>query len=358
MKIFELSQRIQDSILQCLRDVPFIRKLDFDFGQPDSPSDLTIEVATDHDVCHLIVAIRRSGQPRYAREAVAVLSMHLGKSSKRAYPIFAAPFVSKPAAEICMNSGAGYIDLAGNCRLAFDGIYIERQGRPNKYVSHRSLRSIYQARSSRVLRALLFNPSLPWKLSDLSEASGVSIGQVFNVKKALIDREWAVFDKDGLKLVQPQQLLRDWGTHYSYRKNSLFDFHSLEALPEMESKLAERLSAEGLRYAFTSFSAFARMVPAASPTHVFAYIDSDINHIAALLGLKPADSKPNVTLMLPYDEGVFYGMKQIEGAKTVSQMQTYLDLIGIRGTGEEAAEILFKQVIQKKWQPDTTAEAI
>jgi hypothetical protein len=358
MKSAEISHKIQELLIQRLKAVPHVHHLDYWFGRDDSLSDLTIEVTADQDVYRLLVVIKVSGQPRYAREAVALLAMELSKSSKSGYPVFAAPFVSKAAAQICMETGTGYIDLAGNCRLAFDGIYLERQGHPNRFMSRRSLHSLYQARSSRVLRALLFNPNLTWKLSDLSQAAGVSIGQVFNVKKVLIDREWAKFDKEGLRLVQPEQVLRDWGEHYSFRKNTFSPFHSTETISEMEHKVAERLSAEGLRFALTSFSACARMVPAVSYTHVFAYVDGDINHIAALLDLKPADSEPNLTLMLPYDEGVFYGMKQIEGIHTVSKIQAYLDLIGLKKTGEEAAEILFGQVIQKEWQPGPIAAEI
>jgi hypothetical protein len=225
-------------------------------------------------------------------------------------------------------------------------------------VSNRSLRSLYQARSSRVLRALLFNPNLTWKLADLSKAAGVSIGQVFNVKKALIDREWAVFDKNGLKLVQPEQVLRDWGAHYPFPKNTLVDFHSSATPPEMEAKLAACFSDEGLRYAFTAFSASTRLVPSAVYSRVFAYIDSDIDPIAALLDLKPADSEPTLTLMLPYDDGVFYGKKEIQGIHTVSPIQAYLDLVGLKGTGEEAAEALFQQAIQKQWQSDTISASI
>lgn len=335
-----------------------MQNLDFDTDCKDSPSDLKIEVATDQDVHQLVVAIRGSGQPRYAREAIALLSMELGKSSRSGYPVFAAPYISKSAAEICLEGGAGYMDLAGNCRMAFGGIYIERQGQPNKFVPNRSLRSLYQARSSRVLRALLFNPNLTWKLSDLSKAAGVSIGQVFNVKNVLVDREWAVFDKNGLKLIQPEQALRDWGAHYPFQKNTLVDFHSSATPPEMEVKLAARLSDEGLRYAFTAFSAFTRLVPSAVYSRVFAYVDGDIDPIAALLDLKPADSEPTVTLMLPHDDGVFYGMKEIQGIHTVSPIQAYLDLVGLKGIGEEAAEALFRQAIQKEWESDTISASV
>jgi len=352
MKKRDFADNIRDLLIRCLRAVPHVRNVDWEIGDADSSADLTINVSTDQAVHQLGVAIRGSGQPRYAREAVALLSLELGRSSRSSYPVFTAPHISRSAAEICLEAGAGYMDLAGNCRIAFNGIYIERQGQPNKFASSRSLRSLYQARSSRVLRALLFNPNLTWKLSDLSEAAGVSIGQVFNVKNVLIDREWAVFDKNGLKLIQPEQVLRDWGAHYQFQKNTLFDFRSSATPPEMESKLADRFSDEGLRYAFTAFSASNRLVPATSYTRVFAYVDSNIEHIAALLDLKPTDSEPAVTFMLPHDDGVFYGMKEILGAYTVSSIQAYLDLIGLKGTGKEAAEALLRQIIQKEWQPD------
>ncbi len=50
-----------------------------------------------------------------------------------AYGVFMAPYVSPKTAEICTKEGVGYIDLAGNCRLSFDGVFIERQGIPNPF---------------------------------------------------------------------------------------------------------------------------------------------------------------------------------------------------------------------------------
>jgi hypothetical protein len=345
-----INQTIRELLLQCLRNVPAVRNINNVPDDPNSLAYLAVDVDIDCETFRLVVEIGNNGQPRYARDAVARLFMKSGPSPANTYPIFAAPFISKSAAEICREAGAGYIDLAGNCRLAFDRIYIERQGQPNRHVSRRSLRSLYQTRSSRVLRALLFDPNLKWKLADLSVAAGVSIGQVFNVKKSLVDREWAVFEKDGLQLTQPDQVLRDWGKHYTFEKNTLLNFRSPDTLSEMESRLAHRFTERKLRYALTSFSAFARLAPAVEHNRVFAYVDMDADRAAEVLQLNPVDSEPDVTIMLPYDEGVFFGMKEIEGMNTVSPIQAYLDLAGLKGAGEEAAETLFNQVIQKEWE--------
>ena len=349
-------------MLQCLREVPAIRNLNCTSAGTDSPSDFVIEVDTGRETYLLMVETGKNGQPRYARDAIARLSLKSGRSPSRAYPVFAAPFISKAAAEICIEGGAGYIDISGNCRLAFGGIYIERQGYPNRFVSRRSLQSLYRARSSRVLRALLFAPNLKWKLTDLSTAAGVSIGQVFNVKKALIDREWAVFEKEGLRLTQPEQLIRNWGEQHRHRKNTLYNFHSSDLPPEIESKLARHFSQQGLRYALTSFSASERLAPAGKKDPVFFYVDTsadtDIDRAANLLELEPAATGSNVTLMLPYDEGVFFGMREIRGVNTVSPVQAYLDLAGLGKKGDDAAEILFSQVIQKEWQPHSSSPGI
>lgn len=350
MNNLDIKQQILDLLLQNLREVPVVRDVNYALDKTDSPADLEIEVDTYRDIYRLIVEIRNNGQPRYARDTVAQLSLKAGRSPGNTYPVFAAPFVSNSAAEICRQANTGYIDLSGNCRLAFNGIYIERQGQPNRFVTRRSLRSLYQSRSSRILRALLFDPNLKWKLKDLSLAAGVSIGQVFNVKSALIDREWAEFEKDGLCLTQPEQVLRDWGKDYTYSKANLFNFHSPDTPSEIEARLVDRFSEKGLRYALTSFSAAARMAPDVEQKHVYAYVDADINQVTDLLQLKPANSEPNVTLILPHDEGVFFGMREIDGANTVSPIQAYLDLISSKDSGDAAAESLFTHVIQKEWE--------
>ena len=350
MKDADLPQNIMELLLQCLQEVPSVTKLHDTPDKTDSRADLVIEAVTGRETFRLIVGISSNGQPRYARETVALLSMQLSHSPENTYPVFAAPFISKSAAEICREAGAGTIDLAGNCRLAFDGIYIERQGRPNRFVSKRSLKSLYETRSSRVLRALLFDPNLKWKLTDLSEAAGVSIGQVFNVKKALVDREWAVFDKHGLKLTQPVQILRDWGKNYSLYKNTLFHFHSSETPAVLESRLAGVFSKKRWRYALTSLSAYRYLASIGESAGVYAYVDGNAEQTADFLHLARADSESNVTLMLPHDEGVFFGMQEMEGLNVASPIQTFLDLVGMEEKGEEAAETLFLQVIEKAWQ--------
>ncbi|MEJ2247801.1 MAG: type IV toxin-antitoxin system AbiEi family antitoxin, partial [Acidobacteriota bacterium] len=335
MKKSDIAKKILDLLLECLRNVPNVRNLNGSLLEADS-ADLDIEVQTNLDTHCLIVAVRNNGQPRYAREAIAQLLLKSNRSPENTWLVFAAPFISESAAAICLETGAGYIDLSGNCRLSFNGIFIEQQGRPNRFLTRRSLKSLYQARSTRVLRALLFDPKLKWKLADLSTAAGVSIGQVYNVKKSLVDREWAEFDTDGLRLIQPEKLLRNWGDNYAHKEESLSNFRTSIPLSEMESSLTDRLSNKGLSYALTAFSASARFTSFRNITHSYIYIDRDMDRAPELLELKPSDPS-NITLMIPYDEGVFFGMREVEEVNVVSPVQAYLDLAALGNDGEEAA---------------------
>lgn len=82
---------------------------------------------------------------------------------------------------------------------------------------------------------------------------------------------------------------------------------------------------------------------------VMAYVGGEIQELVEPLMIKPVPSGANVLLLSPYDEGVFYRTQEVEGHKLVSPIQMYLDLLGYRGRGEEAAQALFEQIIQTIW---------
>jgi len=361
MKIYNSTNKITDVLLHCLREVPAVREVRSPADTTPSGAGPLLEVETDRGTHRLLIEAVDNGQPRYAREALARLLIRAGQVPGNNYPVFAAPFIAESSAEICRQMGAGSVDLAGNCRLAFDGIFLERRGLPNRFVSGRAVRSLYQARSSRVLRALLFDPALKWKLRDLGEAAGVSIGQVFNVKKGLLDREWAEWGEGGLRLLRPERVLRDWGDHYAYDRNALYGYSALRPAEETETLLARLFSGQGIRYAVTSFSAWARLAPSAGHHRVFVTVDAAgraaVERAAARLKLEPVAGGPpgaggaDVTLMIPHDEGVFFGMREIGGVHTVSPVQAYLDLSGLRSAGRAAAEDLLVRVIRREWSP-------
>jgi hypothetical protein len=325
--------------------IPFLKVVSID-RQRDGV-DLMVNLAQNGKKQILIVELKNNGQPRMAREAVNQL-IRYRDSFPDSYSVFMAPYISPQAADICLKDGVGYIDFAGNSYLSFGQVYIEQTGRPNPFKTKRDLTSLYSPKASRVLRVLMNNPGRTWKIQDLANEAGVSFGQIANVKKLLLDREWVV-RKDGFSLIEPWKLLEEWSNAYTYRKNEVRSFYSLQSIPEIEAHLARVCGEKGMEYALTGFSGAARFTPAVRYNRAMAYVSTMPEMMAPLLDLKEVESGANLMLLGPYDEGVYSGTQVIDDIRIVSPVQIYLDLKSYKGRGEEAAEALLRDVIKPKW---------
>ena len=68
-----------------------------------------------------------------------------------------------------------------------------------------------------------------------------------------------------------------------------------------------------------------------------------------VLDLRRVPSGANVSLWIPRDQGVFYGLRDLEGIRTVSPVQIYLDLRALGGRGEDAARFLLDTNLRPQW---------
>jgi len=99
----------------------------------------------------------------------------------------------------------------------------------------------------------------------------------------------------------------------------------------------------------TGFSGAARYAPSVRYQRAMAYVSRDVERITQNLSLKEVTSGANFTLLTPYDEGVLYGTRAVEGICIASPVQVYLDLFGMKGRGEEAAQAMLDEVIRRSW---------
>jgi len=223
----EIEGEAKKALMSVLEKIPFLKITSVE--REANGADILVNLAIDDKKQVLVVEVKSNGQPRLAREAVNQL-MRYRNAFPNAYLIFMAPYISPQAAEICMKDGVGYLDFAGNCYLSFGQVYIEQTGKPNPFRTRRDLVSLFSPKSSRVLRVLLNNPGRAWKTQELADEARVSLGQVSNVKKLLLDREW-ITKQDGFLLSEPWLLLVEWADAYSYRKNEVRNFYSLKSIP-------------------------------------------------------------------------------------------------------------------------------
>jgi len=335
-----------------LAEVPFLRVKriihEKEVSANGPHADLWVDLLVNGRPERLLVEVKGSGQPRFAREAANAL-FRLRHLDPKVYLIFMAPYISPESAEIITAGGFGFIDFSGNCFLSFKRVFIKKENQPNQSRIRRELRKLYSPKAERVLRVLLMNPKRHWRIEELADEAQVSPAHVYNVKERLKDREWAATAKAGLTLSQPEALLREWADNYAFKRHQRFDFFSLKESKDIEKELANFCSSHELRYALTGFSAAERLASYARHLQVAAYINSGPEQIANVLGLKKVPSGSNVILLLPYDEGVFYQPAFADGQESVSPIQAFLDLKHLGGRGADAAEFLFSEVIRKTW---------
>jgi hypothetical protein len=343
-----LEQGIQ-ALKECFQLIPSVEIVPFERDAWEGEADFLMYVRTRSANQLIFVEVKSPGTPKNVRNVVNSLSSVL-RRNPAGYGMVVAPYVSPKSAEICASAGMGYLDLSGNCRIAFQEVFINRQNFPNKYPYKAGLSSLYSPKAERILRVLLTYPYRPWKTLTLADEAQVSPGMITHVRRKLDEEEWIESNPEGFQLIQPATLLQDWAENYSFRKSITLDCYSIKNLAEVEKEIAEACDALSIRYALTSFSASNRLAPMVRHPRVTAYIDQSTNRLAEKLSMKPVESGANVALVRPYDAGVFWNAQEVEGIKIATPIQVYLDLVNNRGRGEEAATFLYREVIEATWQ--------
>ena len=299
------------------------------------------------------VEVKKLGEPQYAYAAFRQLGEYR-RADPEAMPVFAAPYVSPETAKLCRRENIGYFDLSGNCEIAFGDVYIHIEGKPNLFVRPRSLRSLYQPKAERVLRVLLTGPIKPWRIQALAEEAKVSVGQAFKVKELLREWEWLTETEQGFLLTNPEDLLDDWALHYCYDKHHAVQYYTLCSIDDFAQIFSAECQRRNIPCAFTAFAAAARYAPYATYRKVSAYLPQQTAEVKELvrlpsLQLAPVETGADVTLLSPYDDGVFYGVQQRQELLLASPLQTYLDLQSTGGRGREAADVLLGQEVIPNW---------
>ena len=329
-----------------LEKVPIlqVKGIDTEAVSRDWEPDLIVRLLVDGRPHQLVCEYKSNGQPRYARSAMLELRNYVAHRAPKATPVFIAPHISPAVRQLCEEGGVGYLDLAGNARIAFGGVFIERTVADKPAAQQRELKSLFRPKSAQVLRAMLREPGRAWRVTELSETSGVSLGHVSNVRTGLIDREWAHASDDGLVLSEPNALLDAWRGSYTAPPGERRSFYTPLHGSALETAARSALrsdSGTGLA-AFASFSAAQWLAPyARTGTHYFFADEEGLRRLQAALKLTPSSKGDNVVITVPMDLGLLADtVEPAPGAVCTSPVQTYLDLAIAGERGAEAADHL------------------
>src|SRR2546427_12076295 len=295
----------------------------------------------------VVLEVASLGQPRQIRAAVTRLN-EIRRELPGAHPVAAAIYIGPQSARILKSNNLGFVDLSGNCYLAFENVLIEKEGKRNVRPSTRPLRSLFAPRATRVVRVLLIEPGRAWRLEELGKAAAVSLGHSHNVVKRLEELAWAVRDDDQrIRLSKPADLLEAWCESYTYRANEITSYLAPERVTrKFMGEVARVAAGEGRRYAFTLNAGATLLVPSLRLPTVHCYLEGDPTAVAQALGLRPAtEADGTLHILEPYDRGVLHGAYEKGGLKVGCLPQLYADLVHYERRGPEQAEHLRREAM-------------
>ncbi len=303
-------------------------------GRPD----LVLHLGGDRLI---VVEVKGSDDVATLERAAAQVENYIGH--QKGIGIVAVPYMGPKARTWAEKAGVSWADLSGNADIRGEGLCIVVSGQKNRYASPGRPSNPFTPRFSRVSRALLKEADRWWRQADIASKVGLPSGTVSKVVQRLDALELIERNaSDEIRARAPSVLLDSWVQRYRFDHHILRRYHivarsGVEAL----AALAEALTLREVKFAATGLSA---------AWHYTAFADFRLNTFLVdqhplepeALGLRPVERGENVWLLVPQDEGAFYGRAQ-QGIWCAHPVQVYLDLLSHPERAIDAARELRHQ---------------
>lgn len=273
-------------------------------------------------------------------------------------PLVVVPYMGNVGRQLCEETGASWVDLSGNAHIVHPRppVRIHIEGKPNRFKSAGRPPNPFAAKSSRIARCLLQDPSRALTQRELSVATDVSEGFVSHIVHRLEDLGLLVREESGaLRVPDPELLLQAWTERYDFSKHQIVEAHVMTRSPELLlHELPPFFEAAGWEYAFTGLAGAWLCAPFASYGLTTVYVRDPkssapepdaLPTILEKLSFRIHPRAPNLWVVFPRDDGVFQfaGPQGKAGIRSAHPVQVYLDLSGHPERSDEAAAELKKQ---------------
>lgn len=303
----------------------------------------TLKLRNEEEI-KIRLLISPDGYPKQIKEVISGMFYDM-------YCVILAPYITEQTAEICKKAEVGFLDMAGNCYIACKSLYVEIKGNKNDNMPTRAIKSVFERSSvvsSVILRIMLEDTGRTWKLKELAQAAGCSIGQVSKVKDFLLKQMYIAQNSEGISVIDPKALMKDWAKVYSDKGEERIQCYSLLPLKDIEERISKMKADTGIECLLSGFSGGVRYQPVVRYQKVHVLIDADdLDDAINYLELKKVDSGANVIFIVMYNKCVELNSRTIKNSPVASPVQVYLDCMSLKGRGEEIAEAILNKEICK-----------
>ena len=355
----EITNKARSMLESLLASIPFVNgiKMEQEIILDNARrADFIVVLNIGKQDFRLVGEVKKNLQPRYVLDAIRQVKEYCYLVNEQAYPVVVSDYISPRSAEILNKENVSYFDLVGNCRLCFANIYIEKEGKKSKAVEKRGIKSLFGLKSSRMLRLMLKNPVRLWQVKELAARTELSFGQVSNIRRALLDQNYAIeSEAGGFCINQPAALLSEWKNHYKKSAvTSVSGFYSLLSPADRLAAVREAIvkaDDNNARIMLSGLSAARWQAPFSKSISETFYADKEGQKILEkYLMLERVNVGPNIIIEEPKDPFIFKEATGCApGLKCTDEIQTYLDLY-ISGERErEVAEHIESQLLSERW---------
>ena len=193
------------------------------------------------------------------------------------------------------------------------------------------------------------HPGKRWRILALAKEAEVSLGWTHAVIATLQAQAYIVRDENyRVSVVDPARLLRRWAAAHDFSTANKFD--EFQTFEQDLDRLLSRIKSLSVSYALTSLAGAWLIAPNVRPVTLDMYVldGAQMSEVVRAVELRPVEKGGNVRLVSPYDVGVFYGLRAMNGVNVVSNVQLYVDLVNYPARGEEASTALLR-LIEDEW---------
>lgn len=301
----------------------------------------------NHDFSIEIKANSNSAQVSSAIQCLKSLALLVEGS---ATPLVVVPFMGEVGRNLCKEGGISWVDLSGNADISAPNLRILIDGRPNRFKRPGRPSNPFAPKSSRIARWLLIHADKGMSQRELALNTDMDEGFTSRIISRLEEEGLVARKNDGsIRVPDPNLLLDSWREAYDFKKHQILKGHIAErSSNEILYKIPTLLIKNNMSHAATGLGAawlYTRYTGFRTVTFYLKSLPSA--DLIKKLGFREEPRGSNVWIVIPQDEGVFQGSKQVRGIRCVHPVQAYLDLFGHPERAKEAAENIRQELL--KW---------
>ena len=266
-------------------------------------------------------------------------------SSKQYIALLVVPYMSRSGREYCEKEGVAWLDLSGNAKIVAPGLFVNSTGHKNRFLRPGRVESAFGPRGSRVARRLLLDPQSTFRQRELAKLTGLNPAYVSRVVRKMIEMDLVERSREGVRVTNHDRLLDAWRDEYRFDRHSVTRGHVSAPVGESVGHVLDReLSGSEISYALTGLAAAWSYNGFAGYRLTTVYVESELSEaVLREVGFRRESRGANTWLVVPNDEGVFDGMRRLDGINCANPVQVYLDLKAHPERSVEAADELRRQ---------------